>query len=57
MAKGTGTHYYFNASGQSEVAWCWKAGGTAVANASGTMASQVSANPTSGFSIITYSGN
>jgi hypothetical protein len=39
------------------VAWQWRAAGTAVTNNSGTIASQVSANTTSGFSIVTYTGN
>lgn len=38
------------------VAWCWKAGGTAIANNSGTIQSQVSANKDSGFSIVSYTG-
>jgi len=36
--------------------WLWKAGGTAVTNTSGTISSQVSANTTSGFSVVTYTG-
>ncbi len=38
------------------VGWQWKAGGTAVANTSGTITSQVSANTASGFSIVSYTG-
>ena len=38
------------------VAWNWKAGGTAVSNTAGTITSSVSANPTAGFSVVTYSG-
>ena len=40
-----------NQSGQTNVAWCWRAGGSAVANTSGTITSQVSANTDYGFSI------
>ena len=47
---------YVNFSGRTYVAWQWKAGGTAVANAVGSIASSVSSNPTSGFSIVTYTG-
>ena len=36
------------------VAWNWKAGGTAVTNTAGSITSTVSANPTAGFSIVTY---
>lgn len=46
-----------NGSALSLVAWQWKAGGTAVTNTSGTIISQVSANPTAGFSVVTYTGN
>ena len=45
-----------NASGASEVAWQWKAGGAAVTNTAGTITSQVSANTTSGFSVVTWTG-
>ena len=46
-----------NGSTNNLVAWCWKAGGAAVSNTSGTITSQVSANTTSGFSVVTYTGN
>ena len=46
-----------NANGVTIVAWCWKAGGTAVSNTEGTITGQVSANTTAGFSIISYTGN
>ena len=39
------------------VAWCWKAGGTAVSNTDGSIASTVSANPDAGFSVVSYTGN
>ena len=45
-----------NESGFTYVAWCWKAGGTAVSNTDGTITSSVSANTDSGFSIITWTG-
>ena len=45
-----------NYSGANYVAWMWKANGAAVSNTSGTIASQVSANTTSGFSIVTWTG-
>jgi hypothetical protein len=41
----------------SYVAWQWKAGGAAVSNTQGTITSQVSANTTAGFSVVTYTGN
>ena len=45
-----------NSSGDTFVAWCWKAGGAAVANSDGATASQVSVNTEAGFSIVTYTG-
>ena len=45
-----------NQSGSPFVAWCWKAGGPAVTNTDGTITSQVSANQTAGFSIVSYTG-
>jgi hypothetical protein len=45
-----------NTTGYSYVAWNWKAGGTAVSNTDGTITSSVSANPTAGFSVVTYTG-
>jgi len=45
-----------NENGPTFVAWQWKAGGAAVTNTSGSITSQVSANPTAGFSVVTYTG-
>jgi hypothetical protein len=50
-AGGGGT----NQRGSTYVAWAWNAGnGTLVTNTSGSITSQVSANPTAGFSVVTY---
>jgi hypothetical protein len=38
------------------VGWSWKANGTAITNTSGSITSSVSANPSAGFSIVTYTG-
>jgi hypothetical protein len=46
-----------NASGNTYVAWNWLAGGAAASNTDGTITSSVSANPTAGFSIVSYTGN
>ena len=46
-----------NKSGDSLVAWSWKAGGAAVSNTDGTITSQVSANKDSGFSIVKFTGS
>ena len=45
-----------NGSGDTQVAWNWKAGGTAVTNTAGSITSSVSANQTAGFSVVTYTG-
>jgi hypothetical protein len=52
-----GTETAMNASGQNIVGWNWKASNaTAVSNTAGTISSTVSANTTSGFSIVSYTG-
>ena len=50
----TGLSAQTGASGGTYVAWCWKAGGTAVTNTDGAITSQVSANVDAGFSIVSY---
>jgi hypothetical protein len=44
-------------NGGSYVAWNWDAGGSGSSNTSGSITSTVSANPSAGFSIATYTGN
>jgi hypothetical protein len=51
-----GSDTTYNNSGATYVGWQWKAGGTAVTNTNGSISSQVSANPTAGFSVLTYTG-
>ena len=46
-----------NSNGNTLVAWNWKAGGTASSNTNGSITSSVSANPSAGFSIVSYTGN
>ena len=53
----SGTDGALNASGSNYVAWNWLAGGTGVSNTQGTIASTVSANTTSGFSVVSWTGN
>jgi hypothetical protein len=53
----TGTTGELNYSGRSYVVWNWLAGGTASSNTDGSITSSVSANTTSGFSIVSYTGN
>ena len=50
------TEMYYNANASSFVAWCWKAGGAAVSNTSGSITSSVSANQEGGFSVVTWTG-
>ncbi len=46
----------WNQSGQTSVAWQWKANGAGSTNTAGSITSTVSANTTSGFSIATTTG-
>jgi len=59
VVKGSGNHT--NTSGETYVAWCWKAAAittTIPANSVGnTIASDVRANVDAGFSIVSYTGN
>jgi hypothetical protein len=51
------TAYDFNISGNNYVAWQWRASNaTAVTNTAGSITSSVSANTTTGFSVVTYTG-
>jgi hypothetical protein len=52
-----GTDVQVNTNTEDYVAWCWKAGGAASSNTDGSITTSVSANPTAGFSIISYTGN
>jgi hypothetical protein len=45
------------AGGRNYASWNWLAGGSASSNTDGSITSSVSANTTSGFSIVSYSGN
>ena len=45
-----------NANTHGQVAWCWKAGGSASSNSNGSISSSVSANTTAGFSIVSWTG-
>ena len=52
-----GSNSAVNSSGDTYVAWNWKANGSGSANAVGDIASTVSVNTTSGFSIVKYVGS
>lgn len=45
-----------NKSSDAHVAWCWDAGSSTVTNTQGSITSQVRANASVGFSIVTYTG-
>jgi hypothetical protein len=46
-----------NANAETYVVWSWLGANTTVSNTQGTRTSTVSANTTSGFSIVSYTGN
>ena len=52
-----GSNLDTNLTTHTYVGWCWKAGGAAVSNNDGSIASQISVNQDSGFSIVSYTGN
>ena len=52
----TGDHTPINRNGGTHAAWCWKANGTGAANSNGSISATVSAETTSGFSIVKYNG-
>ena len=54
-SDGVNPRYYFNES-DNYVGWNWLASNTTASNTSGTITSTVSANTTSGFSIVSYTG-
>ena len=59
LTDGTDATYkniYTNNSGGTYVSWNWLANGTGVSNTAGSISSTISANTTSGFSIVSYTG-
>jgi hypothetical protein len=52
-----GSYAGVNATGDAIVAWNWLANGAGVSNTAGSTTSTVSANTTSGFSVVTYAGS
>jgi len=53
---GADTNGEHNRNGDNIVSWNWKANGAGVSNTDGDITSTVSANTTSGFSIVSYTG-
>ena len=54
---GTTNNTNVNGSGNSLVSWNWLASNTTASNTDGSISSTVSVNTTSGFSIVSYTGN
>ena len=52
-----GTDSQSNSNANTFVSWNWLGANTTVSNTSGSISSTVSANTTSGFSIVSYTGN
>jgi hypothetical protein len=46
----------YNTSSEAFVAWTWDAGSSTVTNTQGSITSQVRANASAGFSVVTYTG-
>jgi len=56
VSAGTTNAAYVNIASETYVAWNWKANGSGVSNTDGSITSTVSANTSSGFSIVSYTG-
>ena len=57
VVKGSsGTYNGTNGSSKTYAAWCWDAGSSTVTNTQGSITSQVRANASAGFSVVTYTG-
>jgi hypothetical protein len=56
--ENDGGSLWYDGSGLTYVAWCWDAGSSTVSNTQGSIpgGSQVRANTSAGFSIVTYTG-
>jgi hypothetical protein len=52
-----GTLAKLNTSAATYAGWCWDAGSSTVTNTAGSITSQVRANASAGFSVVTYTGN
>jgi hypothetical protein len=50
------TYAYVNYGSETYVGWAWDAGSSTVTNTQGSISSQVRANASAGFSIVTYTG-
>ncbi len=57
LGDNSDSNNYVNINSHNYAAWCWKAGGSGSANNSGDINATVSANPTAGFSIVSWTGD
>jgi hypothetical protein len=57
VVGSNGDNLYFNQTSETYVAWNWLASNTTASNTVGDITSTVSVNTTSGFSIVSYTGN
>jgi hypothetical protein len=57
FSLGTQFNFSCNASGNTYVGWQWRANGAAVTNTAGSISSQVSANTSAGFSVVTFTSD
>jgi hypothetical protein len=57
FSLGPDDNFSINSGSAPFVAWNWKANGSGSSNTAGSITSTVSANTTSGFSVVTYTGN
>jgi len=57
VGQGTHSGNIINTNGATFVNWCWDAGSSTVSNTDGSITSQVRANASAGFSIVSYTGN
>lgn len=57
LSAGSSNALSVSAPSNEYIGWQWKANGTGSSNTAGSITSTVSANPTAGFSVVTYTGN
>jgi hypothetical protein len=57
QSNTTAAETTYSAPSGSSVAWTWDAGSSTVTNTQGSITSQVRANASAGFSVVTYTGN
>jgi hypothetical protein len=57
LTAGSSNNGTFNFNGGAFAAWCWDAGSSTVTNTAGSITSQVRANASAGFSIVTYTAS